>query len=81
MDLEYNIVEEKRASGNAIVKVIGVGGGGCNAINNMIRSNLSGVEFIATNTDAQTLEASEASIKIQLGTDLTKGLGLSLIHI
>ena len=75
MDLEYNIVEEKRVNGNAVVKVIGVGGGGCNAINNMIRSNLSGVEFIATNTDAQTLAASEAPIKIQLGTDLTKGLG------
>ena len=75
MDLEYNIVEEKRVNGNAVVKVIGVGGGGCNVINNMIRSNLSGVEFIATNTDAQTLAASEAPIKIQLGTDLTKGLG------
>jgi cell division protein FtsZ len=59
----------------AKIKVIGVGGGGGNAINNMIRSELQGVEFIAANTDAQALEMSKAPIKIQLGKSLTKGLG------
>jgi len=57
------------------IKVIGGGGGGGNAINNMITSELQGVEFIAANTDAQALEMSKASIKIQLGKGLTKGLG------
>lgn len=57
------------------ITVIGVGGGGCNAVNNMIRANLEGVDFIATNTDAQALEQSAAGVKIQLGGTLTKGLG------
>lgn len=55
--------------------VIGVGGAGGNAVNNMIRSNLEGVEFMAANTDAQALRESKASIKIQLGYELTQGLG------
>ncbi len=59
----------------ARIKVIGIGGGGGNAVNNMIRSGLRGVEFIAANTDAQALKSSEATIKIQLGQELTKGLG------
>lgn len=59
----------------ARIKVIGIGGGGGNAVNNMIRSGLRGVEFIAANTDAQALKSSDASVKIQLGQDLTKGLG------
>jgi cell division protein FtsZ len=59
----------------ARIKVIGIGGGGNNAVNNMIRSGLKGVEFIVANTDAQALKSSEAEIKIQLGLDLTKGLG------
>lgn len=59
----------------AKIKVIGVGGGGGNAINNMITSELQGVEFIAANTDAQALEMSKAPIKVQLGKSLTKGLG------
>ena len=59
----------------AKIRVIGVGGGGGNAINNMIESNLKGVDFIAANTDAQALERSKAGVKIQLGKDLTKGLG------
>lgn len=59
----------------ARIKVIGVGGGGGNAINNMIASKLKGVEFIAANTDAQALEMSKASQKIQMGKGLTKGLG------
>lgn len=59
----------------AKIKVIGVGGGGCNAVNTMIRSGLTGVEFIVANTDSQALAASLAPVKIQLGNDLTKGLG------
>ncbi len=59
----------------AKIKVVGVGGGGGNAVNNMIASELQGVEFIAANTDAQVLERSRADIKIQLGRNLTKGLG------
>jgi cell division protein FtsZ len=60
---------------SAKIKVIGVGGAGGNAINNMISSNLQGVKFIAANTDAQALEVSKAPIKIQLGERLTEGLG------
>ncbi len=59
----------------AKIKVIGVGGAGGNAINNMIASNLLGVQFIAANTDAQALEVSQAEIKIQIGEKLTEGLG------
>ena len=59
----------------ANIKVVGVGGGGSNAVNRMIRAGLQGVQFIALNTDAQALMLSEASLKIQLGEKLTKGLG------
>lgn len=59
----------------ADIKVIGCGGGGSNAVNRMISANLQGVQFIALNTDAQALMLSEASVKIQLGEKLTKGLG------
>ena len=59
----------------AKVKAIGIGGGGCNAINNMITSGLTAVQFIAANTDAQALAASKAPIKLQLGAKITKGLG------
>jgi cell division protein FtsZ len=59
----------------ARIKVLGIGGGGGNAINNMISGGLDGVEFIAANTDFQALERSLASVKIQLGVNLTKGLG------
>lgn len=59
----------------AKIKVIGVGGAGGNAINNMIEGNLQGVKFICANTDAQALEVSKAEIKLQLGEQLTEGLG------
>lgn len=59
----------------AKIKVIGVGGGGGNAINSMVAANLFGVEFIAVNTDSQHLEASLAPVKIQIGSDMTRGLG------
>ncbi len=60
---------------NARIKVIGVGGGGNNAINRMIEANVEGVEFISANTDVQALEGSHAPIKLQLGVKLTSGLG------
>ncbi|MBI5182356.1 MAG: cell division protein FtsZ [Nitrospirae bacterium] len=68
---EFEEINEQGAK----IKVIGVGGGGCNAINTMISANLIGVEFIAANTDAQALNRSLATNKIQLGVKLTKGLG------
>jgi cell division protein FtsZ len=67
--------EFEEATKGDVIKVIGVGGAGGNAINNMIRSGIEGVEFIAANTDAQALSKNLASIKIQLGSNLTKGLG------
>jgi cell division protein FtsZ len=67
-------IEEVRGQ-KAKIKVVGVGGAGGNAINNMIASNLHGVEFIAVNTDMQALETSLASVKVQIGTNLTRGLG------
>ena len=60
---------------NARIKVIGVGGGGNNAVNRMIAAHVEGVEFIAANTDAQALEGSNAPVKLQLGVKLTSGLG------
>ncbi len=57
------------------IKVVGVGGGGSNAVNRMIAAGLSGVEFVAINTDAQALAASDANVKIQVGEKLTRGLG------
>jgi cell division protein FtsZ len=59
----------------AVIKVVGVGGGGTNAVSRMVDAGLRGVEFIATNTDAQALAMSDADVKLNIGTDLTKGLG------
>jgi len=70
--MTFTFVENDNA---AKIKVIGVGGAGGNAINNMIDSNLKGVKFIAANTDAQALEISKASVKLQIGEKLTLGLG------
>jgi cell division protein FtsZ len=69
------MTDRNSLASNAVIKVIGVGGGGGNALNTMIESGLSGVEFIAANTDLQALQANLATIKIQLGRELTKGLG------
>ena len=55
------------------IAVLGVGGAGCNAINNMIAAGLEGVDFVATNTDAQALAASSAEHRLQLGVTLTEG--------
>ena len=59
----------------AVIKVVGVGGGGTNAVNRMIEEGIRGVEFVAINTDAQALAISEADIKVHIGADITKGLG------
>ncbi|MEA2283091.1 MAG: cell division protein FtsZ [Solirubrobacteraceae bacterium] len=59
----------------AVIKVVGVGGGGINAVNRMIDAGLSGVEFIACNTDAQALQMTDADVKLNIGHQLTKGLG------
>lgn len=60
---------------SAKLKVVGVGGGGCNALNNMVDANVKGVEFIAVNTDVKSLNMCKAPIKIQIGSKLTSGLG------
>ncbi|MFH1980785.1 MAG: cell division protein FtsZ [Pseudomonadota bacterium] len=70
--MTFTFVENE---GSAKIKVIGVGGAGGNAVNNMIDSNLQGVRFIAANTDSQALERSKAEVKIQIGEHLTEGLG------
>ncbi|MCO6429627.1 MAG: cell division protein FtsZ, partial [Deltaproteobacteria bacterium] len=66
---------KKLHANKANIKVFGIGGAGLNAVNNMIRSGLSGVEFFAANTDAQALASSEAGNRLQLGDEITKGLG------
>ena len=70
----FEIVEQSNGV-NARIKVIGIGGGGGNAVNTMIGGKLSGVDFMVANTDAQSLEASLAPVRIQLGGMVTKGLG------
>src|SRR5205809_4162904 len=59
----------------ALIKVVGVGGGGTNAVNRMVDAGLSGVEFIAVNTDAQALMMCDADVKIHIGSQSTRGLG------
>ncbi len=63
----------------AVIKVVGVGGGGTNAVNRMIDEGIRGVEFVAVNTDAQALALSNADIKVHIGTDITKGLGAGAV--
>src|SRR5574342_354344 len=69
----FEIIEQTDL--NARIKVIGIGGGGGNAVNTMIGAKLSGVDFMSANTDAQSLEESLAPVRIQLGSQVTKGLG------
>jgi cell division protein FtsZ len=71
----FELMESGQYENNAIIKVVGVGGGGGNAVEHMVAENIDGVEFICANTDAQALRASKAKIHIQLGDELTKGLG------
>ena len=69
----FELIESQQD--NAVIKVVGVGGGGGNAVEHMLAENIDGVEFICANTDAQALRNSQAKILIQLGDELTKGLG------
>jgi cell division protein FtsZ len=71
----FELIEETREATGATIRVIGVGGAGGNAVNRMIQAGLSGVEFIAANTDAQVLTQSFCPRKLQLGSTVTKGLG------
>lgn len=66
---------DNAANANAVIKVVGVGGGGGNAVTHMLRHNVEGVDFIVANTDAQALKKVEAKSILQLGSELTKGLG------
>jgi len=72
--IRISFTEEQQQHG-ARIKVIGVGGGGSNAVNRMIRAKVEGVEFIAANSDLQALKLSHAPVKLQMGAKLTKGLG------
>jgi cell division protein FtsZ len=65
----------EKATPNAVIKVIGVGGGGGNAVNHMVQANVEGVDFICANTDVQALKSSGAKSTLQLGANVTKGLG------
>ena len=69
--LEFEATSTQRA----VIKVVGVGGGGGNALNTMVQFGLNGVEFVAANTDAQALQHNSAPIKVQLGAEVTRGLG------
>ena len=71
-DIDNNIVPNDWTQENAIIKVVGVGGGGCNAVNYMYKQNIQGCSFIVCNTDAQALQSSEVPVKIQMGQN---GLG------
>jgi len=73
-DQMFEIVDEEYEQ-QAVIKVVGVGGGGGNAVNHMIEQGLTGAEFIVMNTDAQALRKSKASVRLQLGSTITNGLG------
>src|SRR5581483_4416250 len=66
---------KNQSAPQANIKVVGVGGSGSNAVNRMIEAGIKGVEFVAMNTDVQVLALSNAPVKLQLGADLTRGLG------
>jgi cell division protein FtsZ len=69
--MEFRMAEESLAK----IRVVGIGGGGGNAVNTMVDNQLQGIEFIAANTDIQALENSKADVCLQLGPGITKGLG------
>jgi len=76
-----NVSVPNQVESFARIKVVGVGGGGCNAVDRMIDEGLQGVEFIAVNTDAQALMLSKASTRVRVGEKLTRGLGPVEIRI
>ena len=71
---EWEIVEEVKE--NASIKVVGVGGGGGNAVQHMVESGIEGAEFISVNTDKQALDKNDASTKLILGREITDGVGV-----
>ncbi|MCK4352808.1 cell division protein FtsZ [candidate division WOR-3 bacterium] len=74
---QHHSIPARQQAGGCLrrIKVIGVGGGGCNAVNTMVKAGIKGIDFIATNTDIQALSTSCASHKVQIGVELTKGIG------
>lgn len=74
VSVNYTFVDEPPTSG-AVIKVVGIGGGGGNAVNHMIEAHIEGIQFLVANTDLQALGRSRASVRLQLGAKLTKGLG------
>jgi cell division protein FtsZ len=74
----FNIVENDEFLDNAVIKVVGVGGGGGNMLNHMIEKGVKDIELICANTDAQALRVNKAPVKIQLGKEITKGLGAGM---
>src|SRR5712672_3960697 len=66
---------DEEGTAGARIKVVGVGGGGSNAVNRMVQAGFDGVEFVVANTDLQALKSNAASVKLQIGAKLTKGLG------
>src|SRR3990167_639080 len=70
------IMSRSYSDGLPPIKVVGVGGGGCNAVNRMIAEQIPGVQFVAVNTDAQALQMSPSEVKIRIGDKLTRGLGV-----
>ncbi len=73
--MSTNVISNNQIESFARIKVVGVGGGGCNAVDRMIDEGLQGVEFVAVNTDAQSLMLSKASLRVRVGEKLTRGLG------
>jgi len=73
--MSTNAISNNQIESFARIKVVGVGGGGCNAVDRMIDEGLQGVEFVAVNTDAQSLMLSKASLRVRVGEKLTRGLG------
>ena len=73
--IDNMIIPDEWSQGKSIIKVIGVGGGGCNAVNEMLKQGIKDVQFMICNTDIQSLRISDVPEKIRLGTDLTRGLG------
>src|SRR4030095_17114257 len=69
------VFDDEPPNSGAVIKVIGVGGGGSNAVNHMIDARIEGIEFLVANTDLQALRRAHAPVKIQIGSKLTKGLG------
>src|SRR5260370_12660959 len=67
--------QRERGGYLAVIKVVGVGGGGTNAVNRMVDAGLRGVEFIAVNTDAQALQMTDADVRLHIGAKVTRGLG------